>query len=287
MPIADLTVKTGKRLNDDILLKIASFDLHTAGMFACLSRDWRDKMEPKLSAAKGQLSIVREWKDEIRFTKMAKELKICKQADHPQSLFYGVSKASVQNVEAEPVKFIKCWWEYDCKIPQDHRYLPDILGRALFGIHVAIAICLVEKLDRYYEVCTTVFRATKDILKECGMSLSSPETFVTVEERLCREIDALKEAKAKGHYRSFRFGEYPLKLRGKSSLTSDKFGQRIAKFIGIKRSSRVLPAAASPVPNIEQILTPVFYRLLTMWERLLPDSVLALVAHASACLYGQ
>ena len=96
----DLPAENRNDLNDDVLLKIATFDLHTAGAFACLNKDWRDKMKTKLDVARAfQVRIVREWKEMTRFASMANELK---------SLHKAANCRFVKNIEAEPVRFMEC-----------------------------------------------------------------------------------------------------------------------------------------------------------------------------------
>ena len=243
-----LPAENGNDLNEDLLLKVANFDLHSASAFACLNKDWRDKMRSKLDVAKAfQIRVVREWKEVTRFANMANDLKSLHEAANP---FRFRRKDAVENIEAEPVRFMECWWEYDRESRRSHRYLPVILMRALYGLYVAIAICAVENLHRCKEVCTSVFDASLEILKVCGIEYvfdkRSSDSFL-------QELAELKEDQ--GRYRDFCFaGE----------------GMRV-DWSGFDRSV-----------DLEQALTPVFNRLLAVWKKRLPNTVLALVAHASA-----
>ena len=241
-------------LNDDVLLKIANFDLHSAGAFACLNKEWRDKMRTKLDVAKAfQIRIVREWKEMARFTNMAKDLKSLHEAANP---FRIRRKDAVENIEAEPVRFMECWWEYDRESRRSHKYLLAILMRALSGLYVAVAICSIEKLDRCNEVCSSVFETSTELLRVCGIEyIPDKRSF----DNLLHKLAKLKKEKERGGYRSFYFDMG-------DSAESMRFDWK-----GFNRYG-----------NRDQALTPVFYRLLAVWKTRLPNPVLALVAHASA-----
>ena len=245
----DLPAENRNDLNDDVLLRIANFDLHSAGAFACLNKDWRDKMRTKLDVARAfQIRIVREWKEMARFASMANDLKNLHEAANP---FRYRHKDAVENIEAEPVRFMVCWWEDDRESRRTHRYLPVILMRALSGLFVAMAVCSVEELDRCYEVCSSLFETSTELLKVCGIEFIPDKRSC---DELLHKLAKLKKEKERGGYRSFYFGEW----------------MRV-DWSGFDRSG-----------NLDLALTPVFYRLLAVWKKRLPNPVLALVAHASA-----
>ena len=243
----DLPAENRNDLNEDLLLKVANFDLHSAGAFACLNKNWRDEMKSKLDVAKAfQVKIVREWKEVTRFANMANVLKTLhavRMPDYPHSF--------VRKIEAEPVKFMECWWEHNRECIRTHRYLPKILMRALYGMFVATAICSVEKLERCKQVCTSVFDISMELLKVCGIKY--------IPDNLSSKIFLQRLAKLKETHEGF--------------FCFDGAGMGQFDRSGVDRAV-----------DIEKAFAPVFYRMLAMWKKSLPNPVIALVAHASASI---
>lgn len=126
--------------------------------------------------------------------------------------------------------------------------------RTLFGLRVAMAICSVERLHRWFEVCLSVYRLSVELMDVCGRHYI-PSDAGTTNGVLCREIVSFKDRgpnpEKQGYYKRVFFSE-----------------EFWTMFFWSKED--------------EPAFTTVFYRLLGVWKERLPKPVLAFVAHVSA-----